>query len=160
MITRFFDKVETDSDFFDYYGVQEDEALQLATERARSYLREAIVYLYRETELDFDLGLVHDGAQYQFAEEITENEVDLLAEIMYLRHLERGLAKLTPKINVLSSSDLKVLHSPANERSSYVAMIDQARNNVVAMVSKYVAVDRLTGKRKLMSTYGTFEGES
>ena len=159
VIVQFFDKVEADSDFFAYYGVSETEALQLATERARSYLREAVAYLHREIELDFDLRLVRENDQYVFAEEITDDEVDLLSEIMHLRHLERGYAKLTPKINVLSSTDLKVLHSPANERASYVSMMDQARNHVLALVSKYIAVDRITGKRKLMSAYGTFEEE-
>ncbi|MBO5970923.1 MAG: hypothetical protein J6S14_20800 [Clostridia bacterium] len=155
----FFDKVEEDDDFFSYYGVSDEEAMRLAKERAQSYLREAMIYLRRQVELDFNLALVEDSDTYVFAEEITDMEVDILSEIMLMRYLERGYAKLKPKINVLSSTDLKVLHSPANERNSYVAMIDKVREHVRSLVSYYAIADRHSGKRKLMSSFGTFDTE-
>lgn len=159
VIARFFDKVEEDDDFFAYYGVEEQEAQKLAEERAQSYLREAIAYLRRQHELDFSLDLTTETGKLMFVEGITDVEVDLLSEIMLMRYLERGYAKLKPKINVLSSTDLKVLHSPANERTSYVSMMEQVREHVYTMLSHYAAVDRITGQRKMMSLYGTFDTE-
>ena len=157
VLTMFFDKVEEDSDFFSYYGVSDTEALALAKERAQVYLREAICYLRAHAELDFNLDLVLDNNNvYWFVEELTFEESELLSSIMFLRYLERGLAKLKPKINVLSSTDLKTLHSPANERTSYVNMINQEREHVYALMSHYVAKDRKSGKRKVMSQYGVF----
>lgn len=149
--TIFFDKVEEDVNFFSYYGIDDAEAMALAKERASSYLRESIAYIKRQAELDFDLSLmVDESGMVAFAEEITDVEADILSEVMLMRYFERGLAKLKPKINVLSSSDLKVLHSPANERTSYNEMLCSIRENIVDMISHYVAVDRLTGKRKMV----------
>lgn len=114
----------------------------------------------RQQELDFTLGLTTDEkGTIVFVDGITDVEADLLSEIMLMHYLERGYAKLKPKINVLSSTDLKVLHSPANERTSYVSMIDNVREHVYAMLSHYAAIDRNTGRRKMMSSYGTFEAE-
>ena len=159
--TIFFDKVEEDVDFFSYYGIDDAEAMALAKERASSYLRESIAYIKRQAELDFDLSLMVDkSGMVAFAEEITDVEADILSEVMLMRYFERGLAKLKPKINVLSSSDLKVLHSPANERTSYTEMIRSIRENIVDMISHYVAVDRLTGKRKMVEqTIAGTDGE-
>ena len=149
--TIFFDKVEEDVDFFSYYGIDDAEAMALAKERASSYLRESIAYIKRQAELDFDLSLmVDESGMAAFTEEITDVEADILSEVMLMRYFERGLAKLKPKINVLSSSDLKVLHSPANERTSYSEMLCSIRENIVDMISHYVAVDRLTGNRKMV----------
>lgn len=156
----FFDKVEEDNDFFAYYGVSEEEALALAAERARVYLREAISYLRSHADLDFDLSLIESEKGDTFSEEINYDEAELLSAIMFLRYLERGLAKLKPKINVLSSTDLKTLHSPANERTSYVNMIESEREHVYALMSHYVAKDRKSGKRKVMSDYGVFYSEA
>ena len=170
VLQMFFDKVEEDCDFFAYFGVSDEEALALAKERAQVYLREAVSYLRSHAELDFDLDVVAEPVEeadgtvletnYYFAEEINFDEAELLAEIMFLRYLERGLAKLKPKINVLSSTDLKTLHSPANERTSYVSMINSEREHVYTLMSHYVAKDRVTGKRKVMSKYGTFYAEA
>ena len=40
--SRFYDKVENDPDFFDYYNHTSDESMEIAQERAKSYLNEAI----------------------------------------------------------------------------------------------------------------------
>ena len=104
--------------------------------------------------------MVDESGMVAFAEEITDVEADILSEVMLMRYFERGLAKLKPKINVLSSSDLKVLHSPANERTSYNEMLCSIRENIVDMISHYVAVDRLTGKRKMVEqTIAGTDGE-
>lgn len=161
VFTMFFDKVEEDSDFFSYYGVSDSEALGLAQERAQVYLREAVSYLRAHADLDFNLEVIVDeNNACWFAEELNYDEAELLSAIMFLRYLERGLAKLKPKINVLSSTDLKVLHSPANERTSFVNMIESEREHVYALMSHYVAKDRKSGKRKVMSSYGVFYAEA
>lgn len=150
VFSLFFDKVEQDADFFNYYGISDEEAMKLAKERARSYMRSAMVYFSQQTELGFDLSIHTVDDEELFVEEITNAEADIISEIMLLRYFERGLAKLSPKINVLSASDLKVLHSPANERTSYLELIAHVKENLVNMISHYAATDRLTGKRKMV----------
>lgn len=145
----FFDKLESDDEFFQYYGVDEEEALQLAKERAKSYLNSAIAELSRRVELQVDMtfGIDEETGEEVFAEEITEGEADVLTELMVLTYYERGLAKLRPKINTFSASELKLLHSPANERTSYVEMLRQFREHCRIVVSRYGSRDRLTGTR-------------
>lgn len=158
----FFDKLESDDEFFQYYGVDEEEALQLAKERAKSYLSGAIAELGRRMEMQVDMSITTDEETGEeiFAEEITENEADVLTELMLLMYYERGLAKLRPKINTFSASELKLLHSPANERTSYVEMLRQFREHCRIVVSRYASRDRLTGARRIVDhTIPEMEGE-
>ena len=155
--TLFYDKIECDEDFFDYFNVSEEEAMTLAAERARSYLREACCYLRRHSDLDFVLNIVSSedalGRQTDsFEEEITDDEADLLAEIMKVVYYERGVSKLLPKLNTFSSSELKLLHSPANERSTFLALIQQYWKRVNYLIADYDGRDRLTGNHKTLAT--------
>lgn len=147
----FFDKLEQDDDFFQYYGVSSEEALQLAKERAKSYLRGAIAELSRRVTLGFDLSLTqNEDGETVFTEEITDEEVDVLTELMVLRYYERGLAKLRPRINTFSASELRVLHSPAQERNSYVEMLREVKEHCRVVVSRYGGHNRLTGSRNIV----------
>lgn len=147
VIVSFLDKLEADEDFFAYYGVDEEEALSLAKERAESYLKEAIVTMRRHVDLDFTLSLQADG---NFQEPITDDEADVLTEIMVLKYYERLQVKLKPKLNAFAASELKLLHSPANERTSYMEMLSSCREHVREVMSWYESRNRVTGARKLV----------
>lgn len=151
--TAFFDRIVKDRDFFRYYEITEEEAMQVATEQAYTFLREACSYVRRHLPLDFTLAIVENEETHemQFQEEITDDEVQLLADVMLLPYYERGLADLLPKINTFSASELKLLHSPANERDTYVKMIDQQRLYIDRLLADYFARDRLTGGNKMIS---------
>lgn len=155
----FFDRIEKDTEFFDYFDVDEMEAMSTAKERARSYLREACSYLRCNVALDFVLGFSKDENQEEsFTEPITDDEVELLADIMLVVYYERGLVKLQPKLNAFSASELKLLHSPANERQTYTSLIERQRNRVDRLILDYYAKDRLTGAEKIVS--GTLPEET
>lgn len=148
----FFDKLEADDEFFSYYGVDEDTALQLAQERASSYLKGAIAELVRRVTLSFNLAITteEETGNLIFVEEITDEEADILTELMLLKYFERGLAKLRPKINTFSASELRLLHSPANERTSYIEMLRDFREHCRIIVSRYSGRDRLTGEKLIV----------
>lgn len=149
----FFDRIEEDENFFNYFDVDEIQAEELARERARTYLREACSYLRRHVTLDFSLNITKgETGEDVFGTELTDDEVYLLGDIMLLIYFERGLAKLRPKLNTFAASELKLLHSPANERQTYVAMIEAQRNRVDYLIADYYAKDRLTGAAKMIST--------
>lgn len=149
----FFDMIELDSEFFNYFEIDEVEAEKIAKERARSYLREACSYLRRHVSLDFTLSIEKDENEAEhFVEAITDDEVTLLAAIMLVPYYERGLAKLRPKLNTFSASELKLLHSPANERQTYLSLIENQRANINYLIADYYAKDRLTGAEKMIST--------
>lgn len=150
VISLFFDKLEEDPDFFSYYGVSEADAMALAKERAHSYLKEAIIYFKRNVELNFALGLETVEMVEYFQAPITEDEADILADIMVWKYIERGIAKLKPKTNMFSAAELKLLHSPAAERASFLQMVASLRLNLEIALSKYAGKDRLTGKSKVV----------
>ena len=151
--TAFFDRVEKDRDFFRYFEVEEEIAMKLAEEPAKTFLKEACSYIRRHIPLGFELKIVQgEDAQDRFAEEITDDEVELLADVMMLPYYERGLVDLLPKINTFSASELKLLHSPANERQTYVALIEQQRARIDYLLADYFSKDRLTGEEKYIST--------
>lgn len=151
--TAFFDRIEEDENFFNYFEIDEVQAMELARERARTYLREACSYLRRHVTLDFSLNIVADEKDEEvFSTKLTDDEIFLLVDIMLLIYFERGLAKLRPKLNTFAASELKLLHSPANERQTYVALIEAQRNRVDYLIADYYAKDRLTGAAKMIST--------
>lgn len=158
----FFDKLEADDEFFSYYGVDETTALQLAQERASSYLKGAIAELGRRVTLSFDLSITTDEltGEATFTEEISDEEADILTELMLLKYFERGLAKLRPKINTFSASDLRLLHSPANERVSYIEMLKDFREHCRVIVSRYAGRDRLTGEKLIVDHTIPEEGDA
>lgn len=151
--TAFFDRIEEDENFFQYFEIDEIQAMKLARERARTYLREACSYLRRHVTLDFSLNIVtNEAGEEFFGSKLTDDEIFLLGDIMLLIYFERGLAKLRPKLNAFAASELKLLHSPANERQTYVSMIEAQRNRVDYLIADYYAKDRLTGAAKMIST--------
>ena len=90
------------------------------------------------------------------SEDLTSDEINLLADLMYEVYISRDIATLKSMVNALTSTDLKMLHSPANERKTFMDMYNTLKyNNEVAM-SQYNGRDRKTGKRKVInySQYG------
>lgn len=150
----FFNRIEEDAKFFSYYNLSAKEALEIAQKRAKNYLNEAVSILKRNCTLDFDLVL--DDEVEMISEDLTSDEINLLADLMYEVYISRDIATLKSMVNALTSTDLKMLHSPANERKTFMDMYNTLKyNNEVAM-SQYNGRDRRTGKRKVInySQYG------
>lgn len=144
---RFFRKVEEDSDFFEYYNCTPEEAVELAKERASGYLQEAVstleIRLSGFADVDF-----YDKNDTEFNFELVGKEIEILSRMMFIIYLERDIAKLKTVINSMTSSDIKMLYSPANERNSFDAMLKNYKNDTDIMITQYLAVDRTTGKHK------------
>ena len=150
----FFNRIEEDAKFFSYYNLSAKEALEIAQKRAKNYLNEAVSILKRNCTLDFDLVL--DDEVEMISEDLTSDEINLLADLMYEVYISRDIATLKSMVNALTSTDLKMLHSPANERKTFMDMYNTLKyNNEVAM-SQYNGRDRKTGKHKVInySQYG------
>lgn len=150
----FFNRIEEDAKFFSYYNLTAEEALEIAQKRAKNYLNEAVSILKRNCTLDFDLVL--NDEKEMISEDLTSDEINLLADLMYEVYISRDIATLKSMVNALTSTDLKMLHSPTNERKTFMDMYNTLKyNNEVAM-SQYNGRDRKTGKRKVIdySQYG------
>ena len=154
--SRFYDKVENDPDFFDYYNHTSDESMEIAQERAKSYLNEAIdIFTLKCTPTVNFFDIDTENCCFNF--ECTSREIEIITRIMYSIYLERDISKLKPLINSLTATDVKSLFSPANDRKTFESLINWYKNKTDILISNYAARDRLTNKRK---TIGYDEYES
>jgi hypothetical protein len=145
--TRFFDKVENDPDFFDYYNHTSQESMEIARERANAYLLEAVDIFTLKCTPDVDFyDIDKDNGCFNFT--ATTREIEIISRIMYSIYLERDISKLKPIINSLSTTDIKSLFSPANERKTFEDLLNWYKNKTEVLISNYAARDRLTNKRK------------
>ncbi len=144
---KFFDRVEKDPDFFDYYNIPEDEAMEIATARASSLLRDAIDVLMTKCSPDVNF-FDYDDELECFNFKVYPIEINILCDIMYELYLKKYIVLLKPIINTLTSSDIKALYSPANERKTFQDLCKYLSNENEISISKYVARDRETNKRK------------
>ena len=150
----FFDKIESDNGFFQYYGDLDDSEIQaIADERANTYIKEAITLLKRKCELDLTLAI--NETDDEFEEDLTDEEIQLIGgDLAFEVYLARDVAKMKTRINTFTSSDLKALHSPANERRSFMEMYEALRLENLAKISDYAARDRSTGRFKSVNVDG------
>ena len=154
--SRFYDKVENDPDFFDCYNHTSDESMEIAQERAKSYLKEAIdIFTLKCTPTVNFFDIDTENSCFNF--ECTSREIEIITRIMYSIYLERDISKLKPLINSLTATDIKSLFSPANDRKTFESLINWYKNKTDILISNYAARDRLTNKRK---TIGYDEYES
>lgn len=144
---RFFDEVERDLDFFEYFHLSEDEAMEIAKERAKSLLMTTIDMLMIKCKPDVDFHDI-DTELECFNFELTSIEIMLLSKIMFEQYIARDIAKLKSKTNLFTASEITALYSPANERNSFFNMYQDLRKNVEVLIADYESKDRLTGKRK------------
>ena len=154
LYTPFFDRIEKDANFFSYYNLTKDEAVEIAKSRTRNYLSEAISIWKRNCTLDFELEMNDDVEE--ISETLTNDEINLLADLMYEVYISRDVVTLKSMVNALTSTDLKMLHSPANERKTFMDMYKTLKYNNEVTMSQYNGRDRETGKRKVInySQYG------
>ena len=142
----FFDRIESDNGFFQYYGDLDDSEIQaIADERANTYIKEAITLLKRKCELDLTLAV--NETDDEFEEDLTDEEVQLIGgDLAFEVYIARDVAKMKTRINTFTSSDLKALHSPANERKSFMDMYESIRAENQVKIADYASRDRSTGK--------------
>ena len=148
LYTPFFNRIEKDATFFSYYNLTEAEALEIAKSRTKNYLNEAITIWERNCTLDIELIL--DDELEGISADLTHNEINLVADLMYEVYISRDIVTLKSMVNALTSTDLKMLHSPANERKTFMDMYNTLKSNNEVAMSNYNGRDRLTGKRKVI----------
>lgn len=103
----FFDLIEEDRDFFNYYEATDEESYMLALQRAKALLRDAAIRMQMEcdAEIDFtDTYTEGEGRKQKefFTADLTPFEIDLLANLMY----EGYLSEMFPS-SVHSSTNIR-----------------------------------------------------
>ena len=145
--SRFFDRVEKDPDFFNYFNVSEDQAMEIATLRAASLLKDAVDVLMTKCSPDVDFSDC-DNEQGCFNFGVTSVEEKLLCDIMFELYLNKYIATLKPILNTLTASDIKALYSPNSERKTFQDLCKYLADENEKSISQYISKDRKTGKRK------------
>lgn len=145
----FFDKVEKNTEFFNYYNLTDEESLSLAKQRAKVYLKEAIAKLTLKCTPDVDFRDYDDTLEV-INVDATNGEIDLIANLMFEMFLTKDIAKLTAFSPYFTASELKTVLSPANERTSFMSMLEEVKKDNIDAIDGYQSKDRLTGKLKTL----------
>ena len=155
LFERFYRRIEKDEDFFNYYNVDIAEAVQLAHERAKGCLIDALDRLSSTSNLQVDFS-DYDEEIETLGFKTTNKENKLIVDLMFQVYMGRDLALLHAfKIN-FTPSDLSVF-SPANERNSYESIITRLDENNEIALDDYKSRDRNTGKLKNTINYSAYE---
>lgn len=149
VINKFFRKIEKDREFFSYYNVSLEEAMQLAKEQANGYLLEAVEKLTDECVPDIDF-FDYDEELQVFNFKLTEKEIGLLTDLMREVYFERDFVTLKAFKIAMTPSDLNQF-SPASERKTFTDMVNGIKSENIGKISQYASVDRITGKKKLIN---------
>lgn len=149
IINKFFRKIEKDREFFSYYNVTLEDAMQLAKEQANGYLLEAVEKLTDECIPDVDF-FDYDEELQVFNFKLTEKEIGLLTDLMREVYFERDFVTLKAFKIAMTPSDLNQF-SPASERKTFTDMVNGIKSENVGKISQYASVDRVTGKKKLIN---------
>jgi len=148
VVSAFLLKVQNSPEFFNYYNLSDEEALELAVQRARGYLTEAAARICFDCSPDVDF-LDFDPVLESFGFSLTSEEAELLACLMFEKFLEKDVARLRVRVDLFTSQDIKNTYGvTANERRSFMEMYGSVRHNNDVLIDRYISKDRLTGKRK------------
>lgn len=154
VVQAFYHYIENDVDFFEYFELDEEQSMAVAKQRAMVLLGEAISYIKRKLIIENVFSkveeVVEDGegeviTYMAFTETLTDVEINLLVKAMFLMYLNRDITVLRTFHGVMTSSDLN-MYSPANERKTFMAMVQQYEENLKIEISEYSMLDRETGQ--------------
>lgn len=155
---RFYDRIEKDEKFFNYYNVSISEAVSIAEQRAKNYLVESLDELSSIGDLEVDFSDYDDDIGEVVNFKLFPKEIKLIAEMMFLIYMKRDEALLHAMEINFAPSDLTVF-SPANERTSYRNFIADLSKSVEADIDDYKNRDRKTNKLKQTIDYSQYSEE-
>lgn len=154
ILNKFYDRIEKDENFFNYYNVSVEEAIKIASQRATNYLTETLDDLSALNGLQVDM-LDYDVELMAMNFELVPKEIRLIVDMMFLKYMKRDETLLhAMEINFVPS-DLSVF-SPANERKSYAAFIDNLTTKIESRVDDYISRDRITNALKQTIDYSIY----
>lgn len=157
-IGRFLRRIEEDRDFFQYYSLTDEQAMELAKYRADAYLHNAIDRIMLDGQPEIDFSDVDEGNQV-FNVDLTSREVFILASLMYEYYLDKDISKIkTYNVNY-TDTELRVF-DPSNARSTFQALYDDVCEKNVALLDSYRSTDRNSGALRGInySSYDEAEG--
>ena len=154
ILNRFYNRIEKDEDFFNYYNIDISDATNIAVQRATNYLIESLDDLSMVSNLQVDFS-DYDEEIGEINFKLLPKEKNLLAEMMFLKYMKRDETLLHAMEINFTPSDLSVF-SPANERTSYRNFINDLTNKVELKIDDYKNRDRMTNALKQTINYSDY----
>ena len=149
VIEKFLFRVEKDRNFFNYYKTSNSESLDLVKNRALNYLTEAISRFKLKSNISYNI-LEFNDTKTGFISELTDEEIYIIVNLMYEIHLQRDVMLLKVMTERYAPSDLTVF-SPANERNSFLNMVDSVKAENISLLDTYDVRNRLSGTHNLLN---------
>lgn len=140
----FFKRVVNDPDFFQYTNVPQSEALELCKINAFDYMIESISTINENCTPTVNFN-DYDILLSQFNFDMTNSEMQMLVNLMFEKFLSRDMAKLKIYNKFFTNSEV-ALFSPANERKTFMEMLDGLILKNIKAIKSYGSRDRLTGE--------------
>ena len=154
ILNRFYNRIEKDEKFFNYYNIDVNEAIQIATQRATNYLIESLDDLSMVGNLQVDFSDYDEEIQ-EINFKLLPKEMNLIVEMMFLKYMKRDEALLHAMEINFTPSDLSVF-SPANERNSYRNFIRELTDAIEIKIDDYKNRDRFTNALKQTINYSEY----
>ena len=154
ILNRFYNRIEKDEKFFNYYNIDVNEAIQIATQRATNYLIESLDDLSMVGNLQVDFSDYDEEIQ-EINFKLLPKEINLIVEMMFLKYMKRDEALLHAMEINFTPSDLSVF-SPANERTSYRNFIIELTDAIEIKIDDYKNRDRFTNALKQTINYSEY----
>ena len=154
ILNRFYNRIEKDEKFFNYYNIDVNEAIQIATQRATNYLIESLDDLSMVGNLQVDFSDYDEEVQ-EINFKLLTKEMNLIVEMMFLKYMKRDEALLHAMEINFTPSDLSVF-SPANERNSYRNFIRELTDAIEIKIDDYKNRDRFTNALKQTINYSEY----
>ena len=148
IIEKFLFRVEKDRNFFNYYKISDSESLEIVKKRALNYLKEAISRFKLKSNISYDI-LTFNDTNTGFESELTDEEIYIIVSLMYEIHLQRDVMLLKVMTEKYAPSDLTVF-SPANERNSFLNMVENVKMENINLLDTYDIRNRLGGTFKML----------
>ena len=148
---KFIKRLRGDKKFMSYTGVSNEDIEQLVQDHFLDLLNQSVdeIYKYDESpQIDF---YDKDDASSQFNVELNPREIRLLVDISYVRYFDEDRNRLHEFMITFKNSELNVL-SPANERNSFLGMVNDMESKVIDDIIKYLSTNRTNGKLKTSQT--------
>lgn len=154
ILNRFYNRIEKDEKFFNYYNIDVNEAIQIATQRATNYLIESLDDLSMVGNLQVDFSDYDEEVQ-EINFKLLTKEMNLIVEMMFLKYMKRDEALLHAMEINFTPSDLSVF-SLANERTSYRNFIRELTDAIEIKIDDYKNRDRFTNALKQTINYSEY----
>ena len=154
ILNRFYNRIEKDEKFFNYYNIDVNEAIQIATQRATNYHIESLDDLSMVGNLQVDFSDYDEEIQ-EINFKLLPKEIHLIVEMMFLKYMKRDEALLHAMEINFTPSDLSVF-SPANERTSYRNFIRELTDVIEIKIDDYKNRDRFTNALKQTINYSEY----